>query len=152
MNLKIALSLALVISGCSPSEPGEESDLDRAAVSPPAAAREVLSLSDTDLIRACRGGATFRNGTPLGIIKAKKNGDNLVRLTYTRDDGKFFAYDCKTEGNAVRYRMIDEAGPGTGPGTWSGHGSRTTFEIFPNGIEFTDELNDGSTDRKRLKI
>lgn len=103
-------------------------------------------------MRVCRGGASFRNGIPVDVVEARKSGDNLVRLSYTRDDGKFFAYDCKTEGNVVRFRMIDEAGPGTGPGVWSGRGSRTTYEISPAEIEFTDEFFDGSIDQDRIKI
>lgn len=44
--------------------------------------------------------------------------------------------------------MIDEAGPGTGPGTWSGRASTTTFEIFPGEIEFIDDF----FDKDRIRI
>ncbi len=109
-------------------------------------------LSEKDLVRVCRGGASFRNGTAVGRIKAKTTETNLVRISYTRTDGKFFAYDCKVEGNQVRFRMIDEAGPGSGPGIWSGRGSKTTFELLPAEIQFTDDFFDGSTDVDRVKI
>ncbi|MDX8357759.1 hypothetical protein [Sphingopyxis terrae] len=121
------------------------------AASEPVTAASV-SLSAKDLIRVCRGGASFRNGTAVGRIKAKTTETNLVRISYTRTDGKFFAYDCKVEGNQVRFRMIDEAGPGSGPGSWSGRGSKTTFVLLRAEIEFTDDFFDGSTDVDRVKI
>lgn len=111
-----------------------------------------LPLSAKDLVRVCRGGASFRNGTAVERIEAKTSEANLVRISYTRTDGKFFAYDCKAEGNQVRFRMIDEAGPGSGPGIWSGRGSKTTFVLLPGEIEFTDDFFDGSTDVDRIKI
>jgi hypothetical protein len=112
----------------------------------------VPQLSDRDLIRVCRGAASFRNGTAVNRIKARKSSANLVRLSYTRTDGKSFAYDCMIEGKEVRFRMIDEAGTGRGPGTWSGRGSKTTFEIRPDEIDFTDDFFDGSTDKETIKI
>ena len=153
MNRKVAVTIALLVSGCSQSEPAVDAGDDTIAPSPPAASpADLQPLSEADLIRVCRGGASFRNGIPVDVVKAKTSGDNLVRLFYTGDDGKFFAYDCKTEDHVVRFRMIDEAGPGTGPGVWSGRGSRTTYEIFPTEIEFTDDFFDGSVDQGRVKI
>ena len=153
MNPKLAVSIALFIGGCSQSQPPADTGEDMIGSSPRASSPvDLQPLSETDLLRVCRGGAAFRNGIPVGVVKAKKSGANLVRLSYTRDDGKFFAYDCKTEGNVVRFRMIDEAGPGTGPGVWSGRGSRTTFDIFPTEIEFRDDFFDGSADQDRIEI
>jgi hypothetical protein len=104
------------------------------------------------LLRVCRGGASFRNGTRASKIKTRKIGENLAQISYTRDDGKFFKYDCMILGNEVKFRMHDEAGPGTGPGIWSGRGSKTTFELRPVEIDFTEDFFDGSTDQDTLKI
>lgn len=151
MNGKFVAPLCLCLAACSQPAPDEVPAPDQ-TVTPQPVAAPVAVLSARDLVRVCRGGASFRNGTDIQRIKAKKTGENMVRLSYTRTDGKFFAYDCMAEGNAVRYRMMDEAGPGTGPGTWSGRGSKTTFRIFPNEIEFTDDFFDGSTDVDRVKV
>jgi len=151
MKLRITVVGCLILAACNQSTPADtaEASPERNAASPP---ERAVSLSDADLLRVCRGGASFRNGTDVGRIQARKSSENMVRLSYTRDDGKFFAYDCMTEGNQVRYRMIDEAGPGTGPGTWSGRGSKTTFKLFPDEIEFTDDFFDGSMDTDRITI
>lgn len=151
MNLKILAMGCLLLAACDQSKPAEEpaSNLERVP-KPPTAAR--VALSGEELLRVCRGGASFRNGTEVDRIEARKTGENLARLSYTRDDGMFFTYDCRTEGDQVRYRMIDEAGPGTGPGVWSGRGSRTTFKLFPDEIEFTDDFFDGSFDTDRIQI
>ena len=143
---KLSTTALLMISLAACGEP----ETDNAPSN--AKAVEAIILSDADLLRVCRGGASFRNGTDVGRIKAMKSDDELVRLSYTRDDGKFFTYDCRTEGDQVRYRMIDEAGPGTGPGAWSGRGSKTTFKVFTDEIEFTDDFFDGSFDTGRIVI
>lgn len=112
-----------------------------------------VAISDPDLVRVCKGGAAFRNGRSPEGISAKLADGRIVRLSYVRDDdGKAFEYDCEVQGNVVRYRMIDEAGAGTGPGTWSGRGSKTTFEIGPASIRFKDDFFDGSTDKEEMVI
>lgn len=141
---------SFALSACGQDTP-EDAPPTAQAASEPVTATSV-SLSAKDLVRVCRGGASFRNGTAVGRIKAKTTETNLVRISYTRTDGKFFAYDCKVEGNQVRFRMIDEAGPGSGPGIWSGRGSKTTFVLLHGEIEFTDDFFDGSTDVDRVKI
>jgi hypothetical protein len=147
---------AFLLSACS-QQTSDEAAQSPVAVSEPEPEPEpeitaTVPLSTKDLLRVCRGAASFRNGTEVGRIKAEATRENLANISYTRTDGKFFAYDCLVEGNQVRFRMMDEAGPGTGPGAWSGRGSKTTFEIFPREIEFTDDFFDGSTDVDRVKI
>ena len=108
-------------------------------------------LSKTDLVRVCRaahGSAVGRSPTDM---KASAE-DDVVRLSYVRDDGKAFAYDCMVEGNLVRTRMIDEAGLGTGPGEWSGRGSTTTFEILDGAVHVTTTFSDGSKDDRVVNI
>jgi len=141
---------SFALSSCGQDTP-EDAPPPAQAASEPVTATSV-TFSAEDLIRVCRGGASFRNGTAVGRIKAKATETNLIRISYTRTDGKFFAYDCKVEGNQVRFRMIDEAGPGSGPGIWSGRGSKTTFVLLRGEIEFTDDFFDGSTDIDRVKI
>ena len=151
MKAKIIIPFCLALAGCAESEPTENGTASKEllanSVSPTATV-----LSNEDMVRVCRGGISFRNGTANARLKVGDVSDGIVRLSYTRDDGKFFTYDCKLEGNMVRFRMIDEAGPGTGPGTWSGKGSTTTFEIFPDAIEFQDQYMDGSNSKERVKI
>ena len=86
----------------------------QAQVRPVSKAANILTAKD--IVRVCRGGISFRNGTVLRDISTKQLANGVVRLSYTRNDGKFFRYDCKIEQRIVRFRMIDEAGKGTGPG------------------------------------
>lgn len=111
-----------------------------------------IKLVDRDLIRVCKAGAAFRNGRSVQGINAKVTKEQQVSLAYTRDDGKQFEYDCVVEGNVLRFRMIDEAGPGTGPGIWSGKGSITTFKINPNSVDLKDDFFDGSSDSDTIVI
>lgn len=122
----------------------------QAHVRPVSKAANILTAKD--IVRVCRGGISFRNGTVLRDISTKQLANGEVRLSYTRNDGKFFRYDCKIEQRIVRFRMIDEAGKGTGPGKWSGKGSTTTFKIYPKAIEFQDVYIDGSVRKEQIKI
>ena len=148
MMAAVALGLGLALSSCGTAEEADDLPAEpiQEASDPP------VELSEADLLRVCRGGAAFRNGHDVGIISARVAGADMVRVSYTRDDGKAFEYECLVEGSEVRYRMIDERGPGTGPGSWSGRGSTTTFKIEGDEIEFTDRFFDGSTDIERLKV
>lgn len=111
-----------------------------------------IKLVDRDLIRVCKAGAAFRNGRSVQGIHAKVTEEQQVSLAYTRDDGKQFEYDCVVESNVLRFRMIDEAGPGTGPGAWSGKGSITTFKLNPNSVDLKDDFLDGSSDSETVVI
>lgn len=99
---------------------------------------EPVKLTDRDLIRACKAGATFRGGRSVQGINAKVMEEQQVYLAYTRDDGKKFRYDCLVEGGVLKFRMVDEAGPGTGPGGWSGRGSLTTFKLNSTSVEINE--------------
>lgn len=111
-----------------------------------------IKLVDRDLIRVCKVGAAFRNGRSVQGIHAKVTREQQVFLAYTRDDGKQFEYDCVVIGNVLRFRMIDEAGPGTGPGIWSGKGSITSFKLNPNSIYLKVDFFDGSADSETIVI
>ena len=111
-----------------------------------------IKLAERDLIRVCKAGAAFRNGRNVQGISAKATDEQQVRLAYTRDDGKRFEYDCLVEGNVLRFRMIDEAGRGTGPGMWSGKGSMTTFKLNPGSVDLKDDFFDGSAESKTIAI
>ncbi len=103
-------------------------------------------LSEDQKIAVCKAGQAAATGAPVETMKAVPQSDGLVRISYVRDDGKAFAYDCAIEGNRIRQRMIDERGRGTGPGVWSGRGSNETFEIKGNEIIVSTVFFDGSTD------
>ena len=146
-----ALIFAIIVfglSGCgkSTTDDGSTERVTSEEVAAP------VKLAKRDLIRVCKAGVAFRNGRSLRGINAKATDDHQVRLAYTRDDGKRFKYDCLVEGNVLRFRMIDDAGPGTGPGVWSGKGSRTTFKLNPGSVDLNDDFFDGSTDSKTIAI
>lgn len=155
--LKKCIWVALPVLVASCGEPDQPSDLFPAhdAKKQLEAASAQLSteeLSDTDLLRVCKAGAAFRVGRSVVGIVATVTDKQQVQLSYSRDDGKHFRYDCRVEGNELRYRMIDEAGPGTGPGSWSGRGSRTTFKLHTDKVELHDDFFDGSTDSDEIAI
>lgn len=149
--IKPVLMMSLLFATAACGSPKSNSDTATSDVAAQAKS-EPIELSEVDLLRVCKGGAAFRNGRDVSGIEARITDNEIVRLSYTRDDGKAFRYDCKAESNVLRYRMIDEAGPGTGPGTWSGRGSTTTFELFPDAVEYTDVFGDGSSDTDRIQI
>lgn len=109
-------------------------------------------LSATDLVRVCKAAQAFGVGRDVNTIEGEKTDENMVRLSYTRDDGKSFRYDCRIDNGQVRTRMIDEAGPDTGPGQWSGRGSKTTFEMRDGGVYVKEIYFDGSSDEDLIEI
>lgn len=119
-------------------------------------AKEITSitekLAERDTIRVCKAGLAFRVGQKVEIIDAKVSQDQQVALAYTRNDGKSFEYDCSVEGDVLRFRMIDEAGPGTGRGLWSGNGSTTTFKLNLNSVDLIDTFTDGSNSTETIAI
>ncbi len=157
MNKRVLLcAISITVTGCDSSEKTdavpETSSESLTGISEIEAATSVAKLSDPDLKRVCKAGAAFRNGRSVDGIDSEVTAEQQVRLSYTRDDGKFFRYDCLVEGDTLRFRMIDEAGPGTGPGNWSGNGSRTTFKLNSDSVELTDDFFDGSSDTDTIKI
>ena len=139
----LALAITLVACGESPSEEpynGRFSEAQETA----AAYSDAPALTEEQLVRVCRTGHGFRVGHDRDDMAASPQ-EGFIRLAYTRDDEKSFRYDCKVEGNQIRTRMIDEAGPGSGPGVWSGHGSTTTFSIDGATITIRDVFSDGSS-------
>lgn len=153
----LAISILLALCACE-QEPSKnlsglsEERGSRQLVDPDNSAAPVPLLSARDLMRVCKAAQAFGVGRDVTSIKGKKIDENMVRLSYTRDDGKPFQYDCRVEGEQVRTRMIDEAGPGTGPGQWSGSGSTTTFRIRDDGVYVTEVYFDGSSDEGLIDI
>jgi hypothetical protein len=148
----MVLAVALASTSCGDATTSSEESTPVEGAPAPEAVTEATKLSDADVLRACRAGQSFQTGQPVNTITARNTGEQLARLSYDRDDGKHFEYDCRVEGNVLRFRMIDEAGPGSGPGAWSGRGTRTTFELSPDAIELSDDFFDGSTDHERIEI
>lgn len=109
-------------------------------------------LLEPDLIRVSKAAMSAATGANLDTMKARATSDNMVRISYVRDDGKAFAYDLLVEGNTVKTRMIDEAGPGTGPGAWSGKGSTAEYSLTPSAVTINTTFFDGSSDTEVFKI
>lgn len=146
-SLMFAIAL-FGLSGCGENTSGDEA-IEQVATKDVVAPTK---LDERDLIRVCKAGAAFRNGRSVQGINAKPTDEQQVRLAYTRDDGKKFEYDCLVEGNVLRFRMNDEAGPGTGPGIWSGKGSVTTFKLNAGSVDLNDDFFDGSADSETIAI
>lgn len=137
---RISLVFAsLGLASCGSQEvTGSSEEVARQAI------KEVAKLSEADLLRVCKAGVAFRSARAIDGIDVTSQGEDIVRASYTRAaDSKAFRYDCRVEGNIVRFRMIDEAGPGSGPGTWSGRGSTTTFDLKDDGVEFQESYGPG---------
>lgn len=145
------IRLALGLTACAQSEQDEVAE--QATETPSPQPSQAASLSDADTLRVCKAGAAFRVGRSIKGITSKLTDGQIVRLSYTRDsDGKHFRYDCRLTGDVAQFRMIDEAGPGTGPGIWSGPGSTTTFKVHPDAVEFYETYPDGSSSSDRIAI
>jgi hypothetical protein len=43
---------------------------------------------------------------------------SMVFVSYMRDDGTAWKYQCKTDGQTIVWRVVDVDGPGSGPGRW----------------------------------
>lgn len=143
--------LLISLAACSGSEQADQDSLPEGSVAEPET-RSAVALSSEDLIRVCKAGQHHSVGTPLDVMEATVSGEATVRLSYTRDDGKSFRYDCRITGNVIQTRMIDEAGPGSGPGAWSGRGSTLTFEHDAQGVTLYTVFFDGTTDSERVEI
>lgn len=148
MRALMLVAAVLGLSGCG-GKSSDKATVENVATGDAAASAK---LADLDLIRVCKAGVAFRNGRSVKGIDAKVTEEQQVRLGYTRDDGKAFEYDCLVTGNVLRFRMIDEAGPGAGPGTWSGNGSKTTFKLDSDSVELNDDFFDGSSDSETIAI
>lgn len=109
-------------------------------------------LTDADLLRVARAAMSAATGADTSTMNARTTADNMVRISYVRDDGKAFAYDLLVAGNTVKTRMIDEAGPGTGPGAWSGRGSTAVYSLTPDTVTINTTFFDGSADTEEFKI
>ena len=151
MAKRLLVPLIIMIGGsaCGENSANENSGTTYSAQTDEMTENKVVApeLSQDELVRVCRVGQGFRVGRDPDDMSASAEGD-IVRLAYTRDDGKSFRYDCKVEGNVISMRMIDEGGPGTGPGAWSGRGSTTSFKIEGSSITVRDVFSDGSSDEE----
>lgn len=77
------------------------------------------NVSDTDLGRICRAAVAELNATPAGIIQVTRVSGGIAQVRYRRpSDGTTWTNECRLEGDRVIWRMLDLAGPGTGPGRW----------------------------------
>ena len=144
----LVIALIPLLFGCSAEQPSRNETAPLQTAANQNAYPSEAALSANDLLKVCRIGHAFTVGREPSDTPGKLQRDGTVRISYTRDDGKSFRYDCKIEANVIRTRMIDEGGPGTGPGAWSGRGSTTTFAIAGPKIKIRDVFFDGSTDEQ----
>jgi hypothetical protein len=60
-------------------------------------------------------------GRPVEIMTAQypSEGDpSMAFVSYIRDDGTIWKYQCKTDGQTMVWRGVDIFSPGGGPGRW----------------------------------
>lgn len=152
MKRIVLIILFTAIAACSSETPDDEPPTANLVADRAEVKSAPVKLSKADLLRVCRGGAAFRNGRKVDGIKTRTTDDEIVRLSFVRDDGKPFQFDCMTEGDVLRFRMMDYAGPRTGLGAWSGQGSHLTFKLLRNEIEFTEAYGPGDAVTERIKI
>lgn len=78
------------------------------------ATSEVSSADPTsdELKTICAKMQNMSTGQPIETITVDVVGPALATLSYVRDDGKGFRYDCRVTGDRVEHRMHDEGGPG----------------------------------------
>lgn len=89
MRTPIITLAAVVIASCSQADSNERSD----SPSKPENLAQIAT-TDRDILRVCVAGAAFNVGRSTEGIESSIR-DGIVRLDYTRDDGKKFEYDCK---------------------------------------------------------
>lgn len=73
--------------------------------------------TQAELKTICAKMQNMSTGQPENSINVVVLNASTATLSYVRDDGKFFKYDCRVSGDRVEHRMHDEAGPGT-MGRW----------------------------------
>lgn len=156
MRIAPLVFLAVLLSSCGSEPDSDEAALETSAdqISPQVTGADPLAppLKEADLLRVTKAGMSAATGADIATMKARATAENMVRISYVRDDGKAFAYDVLVEGNIIKTRMIDEAGPGTGPGTWSGRGSTVVYSLAPKAVTINTTFFDGSSDTEEFRI
>lgn len=147
----ITFLVIVALSACGSPSAVVDSETSAATEGKPAATMKTLRKGE--LVQVCKAGAAFRGSEPFKDINARNSGDDIVRVSYVRkSDGKRFQYDCRVEDDQMFFRMIDESGPGTGPGGWSGRGSIVTFEILPEGVRMTETFGPGDAITETIAV
>lgn len=157
LRTTLAASALFVLAACNQQSSEELPELYEGEGSAPmeeaeAPAEPAPVLSGADMVRVCKAAQAFSVGRDVDTVNGERTGEDMVRLSYSRDDGKSFMYDCRIDEGQIRTRMIDEGGPSTGPGQWSGRGSKTTFEMRDNGVYVKELYFDGSSDEGLVEI
>jgi hypothetical protein len=89
-----------------------------ANLSPPA--RQPTSKA-LDIPGKCKAFIASLMGRPAETMSYQypSDGDmSMVFVSYMRDDGTVWKYQCKTDGQTIVWRGVDVDGPGSGPGRW----------------------------------
>jgi hypothetical protein len=153
MRLAVFVILTAFLSACGSELKSDDATVASTSNEGSAQVSTMLSpLAQDDLLRVTKAGMSAATGADISTMKARATEENTVRISAVRDDGKAFAYDLMVEGNAIKTRMIDEAGPGTGPGAWSGRGSTVSYVLTPKSVTINTTFFDGSSDTEEFKI
>lgn len=79
------------------------------------------ALQQIDVASKCKTLIGQLMGRPVEIMVSRYpdpgNRGNVL-VSYQRDDGTFWSYECNTDGQTIVWRAIDIDGLGTGPGRW----------------------------------
>lgn len=74
-----------------------------------------------DIPGKCKALISNLMGRPVDIMASQypSGGDtNMAFVSYMRNDGTTWKYQCKTDGSTIVWRGVDIDGPGSGPGRW----------------------------------
>ena len=85
-------------------------------------ARSKASVDQSlEIPRRCKSLISSTMGRPVEIMTAQypSEGDpSMAFVSYIRDDGTIWKYQCKTDGQTMVWRGVDIFSPGGGPGRW----------------------------------
>ncbi|WP_234027460.1 hypothetical protein [Aurantiacibacter arachoides] len=143
---------SLMACGQNSNDYGGSSGAEEDFLMPTEAELQAEELSPNQLTNICKAGMSAATGAGINSMRTDTDQADMVRISYVRDDGRPFAYDCRLEGHVVRTRMIDEAGPGTGPGNWSGNGSKATYRLENADVTIDTVFIDGSVDSETFRF
>lgn len=133
------LIIGFALASCG-GDPASEAEMKSKVLAREIEKLRPVELSNEQRLEVCQAGLAFRGGRSANGISVMLQPDRTVRGRYQREtDSKTFVYDCKFRGAMISFRMIDEAGPETGPGEWSGSGSTTFFTFVGGGVKFYEK-------------
>lgn len=91
----------------------------------------IASAQGFDNFSLCKAAISTEMGREAKIMKSLKSDPSLPEISYTRNDGKNYRYNCKIEGNRITWRTYFNDYSKTGWGRWRNENgdSVITYEV-----------------------